>query len=1254
MATIQKTHADRLAMKASAYYQAKARPSNYCKAPCDVPEGRDLIKAFDDATEEGADPDEASNLIVKCAGAMGTAMSGPLAATMATRPSKQLADATSMGRGIYKSYVKSHQRTLKNGQVIMVGQYNNKVQAEPYHAKSDPHNAYLDIKPARDASDPYMNEPGAMTEGQDPSVKATIAKDALHVLVAHRKAMEHHHTPAGSDSVGLDYTTGLGAIQEHIDKWKAVHESAVHEMHTPAKLANGPQTGSGHFAMHEGKAKYVPGEAPEGTELATIGHRTALGENKTKGFYLRATNKADAKVIAEAYYKVVGDDCPAPVQSGSSNHYGKEGGFPHIFFGKTEEDRLTALRVLREVHAMHPAGEVDHGKTPSDNVDDYAPKASEQPGIGDKVFFSDLEKGMTFTTASGEKYIITKKEGHEVVADVPAQKISMKFYSGDGFGAWDQTNMSYAGMKGDEAKPKGDDTEGFHTVKLDETVKPAVKTPHQMGMEAHAQGKGPAPIASNEFMAAHYQKGEVGGPQSKTNMDKMDEYAKGWHKANLAAPVPESEPEATHAVAEAKQTGSDGKYYHGGDEIEYTGKTQDIHGGAFHEFTFKDGHKAGQTGLTAHGPQEGTQKDGLTFHGGRWHNDNRDDHQSEEQAIEAAKAAFLAIDPATIMVDNTGKEWIRGSFDAHATVLYPAYGGMVSKEFDWAEIQAMGLKATDKLDPEQDENVEAPASKQAAPKFDQVAEGTGGVLTLPELLSVGKEWKSDDGSKHRVYFNGLKEHNGGDYEGMEKGAKVWFDMKTGKFAHKGMTPEKAMQLLGSILKKAKEAPASQDMPIYNEDEGNASEAALANHEAEAMWGDKALADGVQAAGYEIVMGKLGPRLGGKDGYVKTFANLKQAVEACQKLDKHGIEAHVSAFHPFTVLGMKLKSKPGDEAEKPWTPDPTKQSDTDFKGKIDAKVKELKAAMDKGFSMEQVLSEAKSESVWGAPVWAAVKTELEKHKQDKQAITDEIASKWAPVEAPGISDYTKAGKAASLAGSLAKNGHHAASQASDLSTSAHEASAEAAGSKSTPEDHRKAATAHAKAGLLHTGLSGGHTPGMDKHFEFNGPEAPAALRPHHALLASAHKAIMQGHMDKADALEAEAKAKQGIKPPETPVPTESKDKVTPTNDVVPKPAMAKNHTPWQDHKWEKVLAPLKDAKGNFSKTADAMMFEGSHKPTKDELQHFIDHGKHAAVVAMSKHQASHRNFNNGSTPWSTIAHSYAHAVKAAQAKLAGME
>jgi len=43
--------------------------------------------------------------------------------------------------------------------------------------------------------------------------------------------------------------------------------------------------------------------------------------------------------------------------------------------------------------------------------------------------------------------------------------------------------------------------------------------------------------------------------------------------------------------------------YRNGDKIEYTGRTMKIHGGFFYEFTYLDGLKKGQNGVTQNYPE---------------------------------------------------------------------------------------------------------------------------------------------------------------------------------------------------------------------------------------------------------------------------------------------------------------------------------------------------------------------------------------------------------------------------------------------------------------------------------------------------------------------------------------------------------------------------------------------------------------------------------------------------------------------------
>lgn len=46
------------------------------------------------------------------------------------------------------------------------------------------------------------------------------------------------------------------------------------------------------------------------------------------------------------------------------------------------------------------------------------------------------------------------------------------------------------------------------------------------------------------------------------------------------------------------------KFYSSGDECEYTGITEEAHGAVWFEFTFLEGHRAGQKGVTQRRPDE--------------------------------------------------------------------------------------------------------------------------------------------------------------------------------------------------------------------------------------------------------------------------------------------------------------------------------------------------------------------------------------------------------------------------------------------------------------------------------------------------------------------------------------------------------------------------------------------------------------------------------------------------------------------------
>lgn len=62
------------------------------------------------------------------------------------------------------------------------------------------------------------------------------------------------------------------------------------------------------------------------------------------------------------------------------------------------------------------------------------------------------------------------------------------------------------------------------------------KTPYEMGKEAFAKGLKSVPIHDKDFVQAQ------GGNAYKMDMEAIKQWSKGWHEANLAAPVPEEKP----------------------------------------------------------------------------------------------------------------------------------------------------------------------------------------------------------------------------------------------------------------------------------------------------------------------------------------------------------------------------------------------------------------------------------------------------------------------------------------------------------------------------------------------------------------------------------------------------------------------------------------------------------------------------------------------------------------------------------------
>ena len=107
-------------------------------------------------------------------------------------------------------------------------------------------------------------------------------------------------------------------------------------------------------------------------------------------------------------------------------------------------------------------------------------------------------------------------------------------------------------------------------------------------------------------------------------------------------------------------------------------------------------------------------------------------------------------------------------------------------------------------------------------------------MTTEQVMAAGgREWKTEDGKFHRIYFNGLSERYGlrcfyyntgnvssatldGETISNSKarcllsafdGAKLWFDVLTGTWASKGLRPETQAEFVRQIEEEVARATA---------------------------------------------------------------------------------------------------------------------------------------------------------------------------------------------------------------------------------------------------------------------------------------------------------------------------------------------------------------------------------------------------------------------------------------------------------------
>lgn len=154
----------------------------------------------------------------------------------------------------------------------------------------------------------------------------------------------------------------------------------------------------GHIRVIDGKVIWVHDhETKAKGRPAKLHERTALGQHKTKGHYLRASDADDAATIRRAYEKVTG--MGASSWKGQANHLGETGAFEHFRVDNPEE----GARVLAEL-ANHQEASEEHqgdllGMMSDDAADQSKPKSTEEPEDADGLTFRD---GLWHITRDGE------------------------------------------------------------------------------------------------------------------------------------------------------------------------------------------------------------------------------------------------------------------------------------------------------------------------------------------------------------------------------------------------------------------------------------------------------------------------------------------------------------------------------------------------------------------------------------------------------------------------------------------------------------------------------------------------------------------------------------------------------------------------------------------------------------------------------------------------------------------------------------
>lgn len=494
---IKKDHANALAMKAGAYYKAKCLPKNFCRKPEDVDEGRDLLKAFDDAVDDGMDPDEGSSLVCKCAGSMGGAMSGPLAATMATRPVKHMANGTILEqRPIGKSH---HDATFResNGKLVPVAAYDDAV-----HAAQPP---------------------------------AKAGKKVGHYAVHEGKTKwTEGHAPEGAKVASLAERTAMGVNKNKGWYLRAANKADANAIKEAIYKVTGetmePKQGG---AVHHGNDSAFP--------HFFFGHGAAGGEVAAKVMAVLHGAEVPKEAPVPEPVKVTGiseDALAAKEASEEADAYS----YSPTDDVQTHDSAVKAHQDAAVAQAKVAIGsEGDAQKEHFSNAAYHNQMAKYHKGAG--LASAQSEEADTFHAVSS-KHNSTEHgaavaahdaaaNSHQAIldADLPISQ-KLKDYHQEKAAQHLAAKAKHVGFAIEQAEGEVEDAAGDAAY-----LAAQPKSAYEMGQEAHAKGLSVIPSENKDFMDSQLKPGAPVG----SNIDAMKGYQMGWHSANAAALVPDED-----------------------------------------------------------------------------------------------------------------------------------------------------------------------------------------------------------------------------------------------------------------------------------------------------------------------------------------------------------------------------------------------------------------------------------------------------------------------------------------------------------------------------------------------------------------------------------------------------------------------------------------------------------------------------------------------------------------------------------------